>query len=126
MTRFMVSQPMSPGQPAIEGADLAGVIQGLQVYRQANEAYHDVLEREFEEKYGAKLLMIYGWLSQQLWCNLGDRASRPMVSTNLKVRRFVPTARRSVTSLKALAAARLRLHLPRSFRHCKKVSPTVV
>ena len=46
-----------------------------------------------------------------------------MVSTNLKVRRFVPTARRSVTSLKALAAARLRLHLPRSFRPCKKVSP---
>ena len=110
-----VTTYVAQDSPAIEGADLAGVIQDLQVYRQANEAYRGVLEREFEEKYGAKLLMIYGWPSQQLWCNLGDKSIKTYGLDKLKVRRFVPIARHSVTSSKALAAARLRLHLPRSF-----------
>jgi len=58
--------------PAIEGADLAGVIQDLPTYRKANEAYRSILAREFKEKYNAKLLMIYAWPSEQLFCNLGD------------------------------------------------------
>jgi TRAP-type C4-dicarboxylate transport system substrate-binding protein len=69
-----VTTYVAQDSPAIEGADLAGVIQDLPTYRKANEAYRGILAREFEEKYGAKLLMIYGWPSQQLWCNLGDRS----------------------------------------------------
>ena len=79
-----VTTYVAQDSPAIEGADLAGVIQDLQVYRQANEAYRGVLEREFEEKYGAKLLMIYGWPSQQLWCNLGDKSIKTYGLDKLK------------------------------------------
>ena len=38
------------------------------------KAYTPILEREFAEKYDAKLLMMYAWPSQQLWCNLGDKS----------------------------------------------------
>ncbi|MDA0341923.1 MAG: TRAP transporter substrate-binding protein [Proteobacteria bacterium] len=69
-----VTTYVAQDSPAIEGADLAGVIQDLGVYRKANEAYRGILAREFEEKYGAKLLMIYAWPSQQLFCNLGDKS----------------------------------------------------
>ena len=69
-----VTTYVSQDSPAIEGADLAGVIQDLPTYRKANEAYRSILSREFEEKYSAKLLMVYAWPSQQLWCNLGDKS----------------------------------------------------
>ena len=69
-----VTTYVAQDSPMIEGADLAGVIQDLGNYRKANEAYRAILEREFEQKYGAKLLMIYAWPSQQLWCNLGDKS----------------------------------------------------
>jgi TRAP-type C4-dicarboxylate transport system substrate-binding protein len=59
--------------PELEGADLSGVIQDLPTYRKANEAYRHIIAREVEEKFNAKLLMLYGWPSQQLWCNLGDK-----------------------------------------------------
>ena len=70
--------------PAIEGADLSGVIQDLSIYRKANEAYRHIMAREFEEKYGAKLLMIYAWPSQQLWCNLGDKSNKNVSLKDLK------------------------------------------
>ena len=69
-----VTTYVAQDSPAIEGADLAGVIQDLDTYHKANEAYRGILAREFEEKYDAKLLMIYAWPSQQLWCNLGDKS----------------------------------------------------
>jgi TRAP-type C4-dicarboxylate transport system substrate-binding protein len=69
-----VTTYVAQDSPAIEGADLAGVIQDLPTYRKANEAYRSILAREFEEKYAAKLLMIYAWPSQQLFCNLGDKS----------------------------------------------------
>ena len=69
-----VTTYVAQDSPAIEGADLAGVIQDLPTYRKANEAYRSILAREFEQKYGAKLLMVYAWPSQQLWCNLGDKS----------------------------------------------------
>jgi TRAP-type C4-dicarboxylate transport system substrate-binding protein len=69
-----VTTYVAQDSPAIEGADLSGVIQDLGTYRKANEAYRGILAREFEQKYGAKLLMIYAWPSQQLWCNLGDKS----------------------------------------------------
>ena len=59
--------------PALEGIDLAGVIQDFPTYRKAVNAYRSVIEREVAEKYNAKLLNIYTFPSQQLWCNLKDR-----------------------------------------------------
>ena len=79
-----VTTYVAQDSPAIEGADLAGVIQDLPTYRKANEAYRSILAREFEQKYGAKLLMIYAWPSQQLWCNLGDKSIKTYGLDQLK------------------------------------------
>lgn len=64
----------SQASPALEGIDLAGIIQDWGTYRQAVDAYRHVIEREVLEKYNAKIVNIYPFPSQQIWCNLGDRA----------------------------------------------------
>ena len=79
-----VTSYIAQDSPAIEGADLAGVIQDLPTFHKANEAYRDILAREFEQKYGAKLLMLYAWPSQQLWCNLGDKSIKTYGLDQLK------------------------------------------
>ena len=68
-----VTTYVAQDSPAIEGSDLAGVIQDFGDYRKGVESYRSILEREFADKYDAKLLMLYAWPSQQLWCNLGDK-----------------------------------------------------
>ena len=70
--------------PELEGADLSGVIQDLPTYRKANEAYRHIIAREVEQKFNAKLLMLYGWPSQQLWCNLGDKSIKSYGLDKLK------------------------------------------
>jgi TRAP-type C4-dicarboxylate transport system substrate-binding protein len=60
--------------PALEGIDLAGVIQDFETYRKAVDAYRPILEREVREKYNAQIVNIYTFPSQQLWCNLGDKS----------------------------------------------------
>ena len=59
--------------PALEGIDLAGVIQDFDTYRKAVNAYRSILEREVAEKYNAKIINMYPFPSQQLWCNLNDK-----------------------------------------------------
>ncbi len=60
--------------PALEGIDLAGVIQDFDTYRKAVDAYRPIIEREVAEKYNGKVINIYTFPSQQLWCNLGDKS----------------------------------------------------
>ncbi len=79
-----VTTYVAQDSPAIEGTDLAGVIQDFGEYRGVVEAYRPVLEREFAEKYDAKLLMMYAWPSQQLWCNLGDKSITDFSLDDLK------------------------------------------
>lgn len=69
-----VTTYVAQDSPAIEGTDLAGVIQDINLYKDALEAYKPIIAREFKQKYGAQLLMLYAWPSQQLWCNLGDKS----------------------------------------------------
>jgi len=52
-----------------EGADLSSLTQDIDTQRQVSEAYFDTLEGAFEEIYNAKLLMLYPFPSQTLWCN---------------------------------------------------------
>ena len=60
--------------PALEGIDLAGVIQDFGTYRKAGQAYRPIIEREIKDKYNGKVINIYPFPSQQLWCNLGDKS----------------------------------------------------
>lgn len=52
-----------------EGADLASLTQDIETQRKVAEAFFPVLEKSFEEIYKAKLLMLYPFPSQTLWCN---------------------------------------------------------
>ncbi len=52
-----------------EGADLSSVTQDIETERQVADAYFSVLEKSFAEIYNAKLLMLYPFPSQTLWCN---------------------------------------------------------
>jgi len=70
--------------PALEGVDLAGVAQDLDTYRKAMDAYKGVLARELADKCNAKLLMVYSFPSQQLYCNLGDKKARNVHLADLK------------------------------------------
>ena len=52
-----------------EGADLSSLTQDIDTQRQVSEAYFDTLETAFADIYNAKLLMLYPFPSQTLWCN---------------------------------------------------------
>ena len=52
-----------------EGADLSSVTQDIDTERKVAEAYFPTLEKSFAEIYNAKLLMLYPFPSQTLWCN---------------------------------------------------------
>ncbi|MGI9335716.1 MAG: TRAP transporter substrate-binding protein [Gammaproteobacteria bacterium] len=74
----------SQDSPALEGIDLAGVVQDFDTYRKAMEAYRDVLARELNDKYNARLMILYTFPSQQLWCNLGGRDNTSVSLADLK------------------------------------------
>ncbi|MEO1611566.1 MAG: TRAP transporter substrate-binding protein, partial [Pseudomonadota bacterium] len=52
-----------------EGGDLSSVTQDIETQRKVAEAYFPTLEKSFEEIYNAKLLTLYPFPSQTLWCN---------------------------------------------------------
>ncbi|MGB7307142.1 MAG: TRAP transporter substrate-binding protein [Burkholderiaceae bacterium] len=84
----------SGDSPALEGIDLAGVVQDFDTYRKAMKAYTPVIARELETKYNAKLLALYTFPSQQLWCNLGDRSNTKVSLKDLagkKIRTYSTT-----------------------------------
>lgn len=52
-----------------EGGDLSSVTQDIATQRKVAEAYQPTLEKAFAEIYNAKLMMLYPFPSQTLWCN---------------------------------------------------------
>ena len=52
-----------------EGGDLSSVVQDIETERKVANAYFPVLEKAFAEIYNAKLMMLYPFPSQTLWCN---------------------------------------------------------
>lgn len=52
-----------------EGGDLSSLTQDIDTQRKVAEAYYSTLEKAFAETYNAKLLMLYPFPSQTLWCN---------------------------------------------------------
>lgn len=79
-----VTTYVAQDSPALEGIDLAGVVQDFDTYRKAMNAYKGVISRELADKYNAKLLILYSFPSQQLWCNLGDRSNKDVHLADLK------------------------------------------
>lgn len=52
-----------------EGADLSTLTQDIETQRKVSDAYYPTLEKSFADIYNAKLLMLYPFPSQTLWCN---------------------------------------------------------
>ena len=52
-----------------EGGDLSSVTQDIDTQRKVAEAYFPTLAKAFEEIYDAKLMTLYPFPSQTLWCN---------------------------------------------------------
>ena len=52
-----------------EGADLSSLTQDIDTQRKVSNAYYPTLEKAFADIYNAKLLMLYPFPSQTLWCN---------------------------------------------------------
>lgn len=55
--------------PVFEGVDLSSLTQDIGTQREVSDAFFPVLEQAFEETYNAKLLQLYPFPSQTLWCN---------------------------------------------------------
>ncbi len=54
--------------PIFEGADLSSLTQDIDTQRKVAKAYFPTLEKAFAETYNAKLLQLYPFPSQMLWC----------------------------------------------------------
>ncbi|MDF1720353.1 MAG: TRAP transporter substrate-binding protein [Minwuia sp.] len=52
-----------------EGGDLSSVTQDIETQRKVADAYFPTLEAAFAKYYNAKLMMLYPFPSQMLWCN---------------------------------------------------------
>jgi len=92
--------------PALEGIDLAGVIQDFGTYRKAVQAYRPIIEREIKDKYNGKVINIYPFPSQQLWCNLGDKSISEVPLSSLagkKIRTYSRTLGDFIEGLDASA-----------------------
>jgi TRAP-type C4-dicarboxylate transport system substrate-binding protein len=79
-----VTSYVASDAPAIEGVDLAGVVQDLPTYRRVMESYRGILEREFDQRFNSTILMLYAFPSQQVWCNLKDRSITELSFADLK------------------------------------------
>ncbi len=93
---------------ALEGIDLAGVIQDYSTYRKALKAYRPIMARELAEKYNAKLINTYPFPSQQLWCNLKDKSIKSISLKDLagkKIRTYSRTLGDFVEGLNASAVS---------------------
>lgn len=92
--------------PALEGIDLAGVVQDFDTYRKTVDAYRPVIARELAEKYNAKLLNMYSFPSQQLWCNMGSKDKKNVTLKDLagkKIRTYSRTLGDFIEGLNASA-----------------------
>ena len=74
--------------PALEGIDLAGVIQDFGKYREAMTAYKPIIERELKEKFNAKMLMLYTFPKQQFFCNFGSKDETAVHLADLEGRKL--------------------------------------
>ncbi len=96
----------SQDSPALEGIDLAGVVQDFETYRRAMEAYRPIIARELDEKYNARLMILYTFPSQMMWCNLGDKSKKTVSLKDLagkKIRTYSTTLGDFIEGLNASA-----------------------
>ena len=68
-----------------EGADLSSVTQDIETQRKVADAYFPTLEQAFAKYYNAKLLMLYPFPSQTLWCNAEVNGIKDLEGKKIRV-----------------------------------------
>ena len=68
-----------------EGADLSSLTQDIETQRKVAEAYFPTLEAKFAEIYNAKLLQLYPFPSQTLWCNAEIKSIEDLEGKKIRV-----------------------------------------
>ena len=66
---FGVIGYVSSEDALFEGVDLSAVAQDIKTARKITEVYRPTLEKAFEKTFGAKLMLMYPFPSQMLFCN---------------------------------------------------------
>jgi TRAP-type C4-dicarboxylate transport system substrate-binding protein len=74
-----------PESEIFEGADLSSLVQSIKVQKRVAAAYFPTLERAFAEKYNAKLMMLYPFPSQMIWCNTPIRNIEDLKGKRIRV-----------------------------------------
>jgi TRAP-type C4-dicarboxylate transport system substrate-binding protein len=74
-----------PESAIFEGADLSSLVQDIQLQRKVADAYFPTLERAFQEKYNAKLMMLYPFPSQMIWCNTRINSIKDLRGKRIRV-----------------------------------------
>ena len=93
----------SQDSPPLEGLDLSGVIQDMNTYEKAAQAYRDVIARELDQKYNAKLIMLSTFPSQQIWCKITDGKAQLTDLAGKKIRAYSTTQTDFIKGLGASA-----------------------
>ena len=60
---------VSAENAVFDGVDLASLTQDIETERKVADAYFDIMAKNFEEIYDSKLMQLYPFPSQNLWCN---------------------------------------------------------
>jgi len=68
-----------------EGVDLSSVVQDIGTARKVADAYFPILEKHFAEIYNAKLLQLYPFPSQTLWCRTPVNGLEDLAGKKIRV-----------------------------------------
>ncbi|SDL05619.1 TRAP-type C4-dicarboxylate transport system, substrate-binding protein [Modicisalibacter muralis] len=116
----------SRDDPFFEGVDLAGVAQNLDQQREVVEAYREKMDARLQERFNAKLMTLWPFGPQMLFCN-GDIAGVDDLKGK-KVRVFTPSMSHLVEGLGAtpvtLQFSEVYLALQRGVADCGVTAPT--
>jgi len=58
-----------PESAIFEGSDLSSLVQSIAEQKQVANAYFPTMARAFAEKYNARLMLLYPFPSQMIWCD---------------------------------------------------------
>ncbi|MCP5016583.1 MAG: TRAP transporter substrate-binding protein [Ketobacter sp.] len=76
---------VAPESAIFEGADLSSLVQDIDMQRKVADAYFPTLERAFQEKYNAKLMLLYPFPSQMIWCNTKVSSIKDLKGKRIRV-----------------------------------------
>lgn len=68
----------------LEGLELPGTISDIENWREVYRAYRSVIDSEMQQKFNAKVLMMYPWPGLDIWCKFDDKAGGPITLDDLK------------------------------------------